>query len=175
MNAYYANGDYFDARSPNGSYEYELQTPWKAIGSAALILGRLGLISADLEYVDYTTATLRAGDYGFYDENKAIDNSFTVAYNAKLGAEINLGVIQLRGGYGYFTSPFATDINDGVRQTFSTGIGYKSKSIYTDLAFSYTHSNMDYYLYGTENISVNPVDNKYSGYNFMFTLGYRFE
>ena len=175
MNAYYANGDYFDARSPNGSYEYELQTPWKAIGSVAFILGRSGLISADFEYIDYTSTTLRAGDYGFYDENKAIDNSFTSAYNAKVGAEVNLGIFQVRGGYGYYSSPFASDINDGARQTFSTGIGYKNKFVYTDLAFSYTLSNMDYYLYGTENISVNPVDNKYAGYNFMFTLGYRFE
>ena len=175
MNAYYANGDFFDASSPNGSYDYELQTPWKAIGSAALVLGRLGLISADVEYVNYSNARLSAGDYGFYDENRAIESSFTEAINARLGAELNLGVMQLRGGYGYYMSPFASEINDGVRQTFSGGLGYRGKSVYTDLAFSYNLTNLDYYLYGIGDISANPVDNQYAGYTFMFTLGYRFE
>jgi hypothetical protein len=175
MDAYYANGDYFESRSPNGSYDYEMQTPWKAIGSAAFVLGRLGLISADVEYVNYSNARLSAGDYGFYDENRAIESSFTEAINARLGAEINLGVMQLRGGYGYYMSPFASEINDGVRQVISGGLGYRGKSVYTDLAFSYNLTNLDYYLYGTENISVNPVDNQYTGYTFIFTLGYRFE
>ena len=175
MDAYYANGDYFESRSPNGSYDYEMQTPWKAIGSAALVLGRLGLISADVEYVNYSNARLSAGDYGFYDENRAIESSFTEVINARLGAELNLGVIQLRGGYGYYMSPFDSEINDGVRQVISGGLGYRGKSIYTDLAFSYNLTNLDHYLYGTENISVNPIDNEYTGYTFIFTLGYRFE
>jgi len=175
MDAYYANGDYFEATSPNGSYDYEMQTPWKAIGSAALVLGRLGLISADVEYVNYSEARLSAGDYGFYDENKAIENSYTEAINARLGAELNIGVMQFRGGYGYYGSPFASEINDGERQTISCGLGYRGKSVYTDLAFSYNTSTLDYYLYGTDNISVNPVGNEYTGYTFMFTLGYRFD
>jgi hypothetical protein len=173
--AYYANGDYFSAQSPNGNYEYRLQTPWKAIGSIAMIIGRQGLISADVEYLNYANATLKASDYGFYDENQAIESNFTQAVNARVGGEVNLGAMQVRAGYGFYGSPFASDVNDGKRQTFSGGFGFRGKSVYTDLAYSYMLSNVDYYLYGTEYISVNPVDIRYGNSLLMLTVGYRFE
>jgi hypothetical protein len=175
MNAYYANGDYFNAQSPNGNYDYKMQTPWKALGSLALIFGTKGLVSADVEYINYTKATLSASDYEFFDENQTINNSFTSAINARAGLEYNLGLMQLRGGYGYYGSPFDTDINDGKRQRFSGGLGFRTKSFYTDIAFSYLLSNLDYYLYGTETIKVNPVYNKFKNYTLVFTFGFRFE
>jgi len=174
-NAYYTNGDYFTALSPNGNYDYKLQTPWKAIGSIAMIIARKGLISADIEYLNYSSATLKSSSYNFYDENAAIESSFTQAINVRVGGEVSLGVMQVRGGYGFYGSPFASDINDGARQTFSGGFGYRSKIFYIDLAYSYNLSNVDYYLYGTENISVNPVDIRYGNSLLMMTLGYRFE
>jgi hypothetical protein len=174
-NAYYTNGDYFDARSPNGTYEYELQTPWKASGSVALVFGRAGLISADVEYINYADAKLNASDYGFYDENSAIRENYTEAVNARVGAEITLGVIQLRAGYQYGMSPFASGVNDEVRQMASGGLGYKGKSFFFDMALSYAFSDFDYYLYGTENIHVQPVSIHPSDYNFLLTFGYKFE
>jgi hypothetical protein len=83
--------------------------------------------------------------------------------------------MQLRAGYGFYGSPFTSDVNDGKRQTFSGGFGFRGKSVYTDLAYSYMLSNVDYYLYGTENISVNPVDIRFGNSLLMLTVGYRFE
>ncbi len=175
MNAYYSNGDYFNAQSPSGSYDYKMQTPWKGIGSLAVIFGKKGLLSTDVEYINYSKATLSASDYGFYDENQTINNSFTDAINVRAGLEFNLGLIQLRGGYGYYGSPFDGDINDGKRQRFSGGLGFRGSAFFTDLAFSYLLSDLDYYLYGTEDIEVNPVHTRFNNYTLTFTFGFRFE
>jgi hypothetical protein len=175
MNAYYANGDFFNAQSPSGNYDYKMQTPWKAIGSLAIIFGKKGLLSTDVEYVNYTKATLSANDYGFYDENQTINSSFSDAINVKAGFEYNLGLIQLRGGYGLYGSPFNGDINDGKRQRFSGGLGFRGNVFYTDVAFSYQLSDLDYYLYGTDNIKVNPVHNRFNNYTLVFSFGFRFE
>jgi len=175
VKAYYANGDYYNSSSPDGSYDYKLQTPGKAIGSVAFIIGNLGLISADYEYIDYAKAKLRAGDYGFYDENTAITDNYTSASNIRVGTEWRLGLVQVRGGYSNYGSPFKTGINDGEMQTYSAGLGFRSQDYFFDAAFAYSKSSSDYYLYGTKNIVVNPVKNDYKYYNLMLTIGYRFE
>ncbi|MDO8898812.1 MAG: hypothetical protein Q7V19_14275, partial [Bacteroidales bacterium] len=46
--------DFNTKKSPTGDYIYELSTPMRASGSAALIIGKSGLISADYEFVDYS-------------------------------------------------------------------------------------------------------------------------
>ena len=175
IDAYYANGDRFSADSPYGNYEYDLQTPWRTIASAAFIIGNRGLVSADYEYVDYSKAKLRAGDYNFYDENDAISSSYTNAGNLRLGAEWRFDMLQVRGGYSNYGSPFKTGINDAKMQSLSGGLGFRSDAFYMDASFSYSQSSSDYFLYGTENVVVNPVKQDFNYYNLMFTFGYRFE
>ena len=60
-------------------------------------------------------------------------------------------------------------------QTFSGGLEYCSGAFYLDAAFAWSKSSSDYYLYGTENVIVNPVKNDFDYFNLMFTFGYRFE
>jgi hypothetical protein len=175
MIAYYSNGDKFDVSSPNGNYEYKLQTPGKAIGSIALLFANRGLISADYEYIDYSGAKLRAGDYGFYDENSAIKDNYTSVGNLRLGTEWRVGLMQVRGGYSNYGSPFKSGVNDAKLQTYSAGFGFRAEAYYFDAAFAWSKSTSDYYLYGTENLVVNPVKNDFENFNLMFTVGYRFE
>jgi hypothetical protein len=42
-----------------GVYDYEIETPMKAILSGAYVIGKSGLISVDYEIVDYSTAKLK--------------------------------------------------------------------------------------------------------------------
>ncbi|MFZ4707944.1 MAG: hypothetical protein ACOYMF_18225 [Bacteroidales bacterium] len=64
-------GEQYSGQSPDGYFEYELKTPFRAMGNIAVILGKYGLISADYEFVDYSSAILRAPDYSFSSENEA--------------------------------------------------------------------------------------------------------
>jgi hypothetical protein len=174
VNAFYTNGDDFSSTSPRGEFRYDIQTPSKFIGSMAFMIGNMGFISADYEHVNYSTGRLKPSiDFG--SENELISESFTAANNFRIGTEWRIGMAQVRGGYANYGSPFKTGINDGQLQTLSAGLGFRSNNYYYDAAFVYSIYEMDYYLYGVDNIRPNPALNQYDTYTFLFTIGYRFD
>ena len=158
--------------SPNGWFRYELNTPLKAIGSLGLVFGTAGLVSFDYEYVDYTRMRLRSDDYIFSSENNIIRENFTAQHNLRLGGELRVDPLVLRGGYAFYSSPYKTGVNDGQQSVVSAGIGIREKHYFIDFAYAYTFFREDYYLYSAQ--FVNPVDNQYSLSRFMLTLGFRF-
>lgn len=179
LTAEYDNNDYYFERSPYGTYNYKLETPWRAIGSVSFVLGGFALISADYEYVDYSQSKLRGREYNFYDENAVIQNKYTATQNIRLGTEFRFGHFSLRGGYAIYGSPFDVDINgekinDGRKTYYTGGLGFRDKDFFIDLAYIMSVSNEDYYLYGSENISVNPVNNEPITNNFLLTIGFRY-
>lgn len=160
--------------SPDGYFDYKLETPLKAIGSIAFIIGQYGLISADYEYMDYSQSRLRSGEYNFIEENAAIRNVYTSASNLRLGGEYRIDHLTLRGGFGWYGSPFKSTLNDAEQQYYSGGIGYRDKHFFMDLAYVRSVSREDYYLYTLNEVQVNPVKNKMITNNFLLTLGFRY-
>lgn len=171
--AYYTNGDFFNASSPYGEYKYDIRTPWKASGSAAFMLGRMGFLSAEYEFVDYAKARL-SPSADFSIENDVINENFTKTHNFRVGAEYLLGRMQVRGGYAYRMSPFVDGVNDASAHTFSGGLGYRTSGFFVDAALSYYMSDMTYYLYSSQNYSASS-DLAYNNFNFVLTLGFRFD
>lgn len=174
MESSFDNGDYYSQASPYGEYSYKLTTPLRLQGSLAFIIGRYGLISGEYEYVDYSDAKLSASSYSFFNENDDISNGYTNGHNFKVGTEWRSGPFSFRGGYAYQGSPYANGINDGAITSYSGGLGFKDTFYYIDLAYVYTKRAEDYYLYGTENIQVNPAQNELINHRFLITLGTRF-
>ncbi len=175
MSSTFDNNDSYSKRSPYGSYQYDLQTPWRAIGSIAFIISKYGLISADYEYIDYTKAKLRAPQYSFFDENNAIRTKYTQTQNIRLGAEYRIGNFALRGGYAIYGNPFSSGINDGKKTYYTGGFGFRDRNFFLDLAYVRSVSHEDYYLYsGTTDITVNPVKNDLYTNNILLTVGFRF-
>ncbi|MEN8225552.1 MAG: hypothetical protein ABFS05_09365 [Bacteroidota bacterium] len=172
--SFFDNGDYYKESSPYGNYKYTLSTPMRLQGSLAFLFGTYGLISGEYEYIDYSTAKLRAYDYSFFSENNDIAVSYGKGHNYKVGTEWRSGPFSFRAGYAYYNSPYQDELNDGSKNAYSGGIGFKDKFYYLDFAYVYTKSVEDYYLYGTNNISVNPVVNELTDHRFIVTLGTRF-
>jgi hypothetical protein len=168
------NGDYFTSTTPYGTYDYEIHTPWRTMGGLSFIIKKMALISADYEYADFSQAKLRGRDYNFFDENNAIKNNYQAVHNVRLGSEVRFGQFAIRGGFGYGTSPFVADINDGEKMHYSGGFGFREKNFFIDFAYVRSVSNEDYYLYGSDTFAVNPVKNKYFSNNFLVTLGFRY-
>ncbi|MBN2175866.1 MAG: hypothetical protein JW731_17180 [Bacteroidales bacterium] len=168
------NGDYFKSTSPYGTYDYQIHTPWRALGGVSFIIGKRALISADYEFVDYSMAKLRATQYNFYDENNAIKTKYKETHNIRLGSEVRFGQFAVRAGYNYNSSPFTNNINDGARSYYSGGVGYRDKDFFVDFAYVRSVSHEDYYFYGTEDINVNPVKNDLISNNFLLTVGFRY-
>lgn len=163
------NGDHFTFESPIGNYDYNLETPWRALGGISFIIGKVALISADYEYIDYTAARLRGVEYSFSTENSAIRNKYAATQNIRIGGEYKIGNFAVRGGYAMYGSPFASNINDGEITYFTGGLGYRDKNFFVDLAYVRSVSDEDYYLYYSEKASNDLTSN-----NFLFTIGFRY-
>ncbi|MFC2152932.1 OmpP1/FadL family transporter [Bacteroidota bacterium] len=166
--------------SPVQTYEYELYTPLRAVGSVGFQIGKFALIDIDYEYADYSTMQL--GDE-FNDQNGIIqDNSdikaiFQETHNLRAGAEFRFGSLYLRGGGRYSPSPFkkidGVSTSDYNKITLSGGLGYREKNFFIDFAFAQTSSSYKIsayeYEYNTEEAS---IDNKLN--NFILTFGFKF-
>ena len=163
--------------SPIGEYNYNLSTPLRLNAGIAYTLGNYGLISADYEFVDYSTARLRSnGDKtAFNFENDQIKNNYKAVNNARLGVEIKpMQGFAVRGGYSYYQNP---DKNAGSDLHYvSAGLGFIGKSgVFADFALQRRLSTEDFKLYsdaGSQRAPIGTLDD--SRIKLMFTIGFRF-
>lgn len=137
-------------------YDYHLLTPWRAIVSGTVFLGKYGFLTADYEFVDYSSAR-----FGFdpvdkdYETavNDVIRHSMRGASNVRTGLELRFDNFQLRGGFGYYGNPYKNNSTDGSeRLDFSGGFGFRFERAFVDLGFvhhMYKNSEQPYYLSGT--------------------------
>ncbi|MDR1339729.1 MAG: hypothetical protein LBK58_06735 [Prevotellaceae bacterium] len=144
-----------------------IKTPYKATGSFAYIFGKLGLVSMDCEYADYSRIKL-SGSYPTSQFNSEIKEYFKNTVNLRFGAEIWIRNFALRAGYIYNQSPDKD--YDLSRQSYSAGLGCKFKQFNADLAYIYTNT-ADYYThYSDANIIAENLKNR----RLSITLGWTF-
>ncbi|HDP75359.1 MAG TPA: hypothetical protein ENN49_05735 [Bacteroidales bacterium] len=165
----------FQSNSPLGRYDYHFETPMKVIGSVAFVFMQKGLISIDVEHLDYSAMRFRRGGDGdaFWDLNSQMDNTFKSVTNLRFGGEYKLGDISLRGGYAYYPSPYKSGfLNDksNIRQ-FSGGIGYRSGNVSIDFAYLRTLQDIKYVFY---DFNIPSVTNKVRDSRLLLTFGFRF-
>jgi len=180
LNTYWdTNAGIDDDYASSGIYskEYTLRTPYRASLSAAVLLGKLGLISAEYEYVDYSSSDLDSPGYKFIDENITISKDFGIAHNIKAGAELRLNPIYLRAGAQYYMNPFTDTRNGSDILVYSGGIGLRSNQTFIDLSYSLTTSEELYGLYQHSPEFEEGFEksvNTYKRTNIMVTMGYKF-
>lgn len=163
------NGDIY----AEGTYEYRLQTPFKLMGGASVQLGKVGIVSADIEYVDYSGMRLRERDgMAVFDEsNQAIKDAYRQVLNLKLGGELRFGNMSLRAGGGLYPSPYASgELNKNAGYSeLTAGMGYRDSNFFFDLGFSTLFNKEKYNLY-FNNVS----DMNQAKFRFIGTIGFRF-
>lgn len=164
---------YFVENSPSGSYEYNLQTPYRVQGSVGFIIGNVGLVSAEYEFSDYANAKFDANDYAFTTENTSISNSYAAGHNIRVGTEWRYKIFSFRAGGKYFTSPYQNDINDGSKWGFSAGLGLRQGAFFMDIAYAYTRMEEDYYFYSSPGVVPNPVLNNLKSSYILTTFGFK--
>jgi hypothetical protein len=172
--------------TPTDLYKYRLQTPYRLEAGIAYIIGKIGLISVDYEFVGNNA--MRIYDDIWEDKeyinvrNNGIKNNYRASSNVRLGAEINLPHgLMLRGGYNYFQSPYKDSNLDYTRYTYAGGIGYRSKHFLID--FTYSHNSGKYHFapyyvndYRVRDTDTNPdiaVETLNIG-RFIATIGFKF-
>ena len=169
------------ADSGLGNFEYSLRTPWRAIGSVAFILKKMGFITAEVEYLDYgnakfSFATYNPGDDTYLsDLNTTVNNKYGSALNIRLGGEVALSRFRLRAGYAMYGSPFRTGIaiEDAIATNISAGAGYHGEAIFVDFAVVNSSSTEEYVPYVAPS-SAPSVLNQSNNTNLVLTVGYKF-
>lgn len=174
----------FVADTPEGNYRYDLETPFRAIFSAALAFGKTGLISADYEYADYSKMKLRRGEdgYDWYYENAEIKEIYNATHVIRLGAEIRpTPNVSLRAGYEHYGNPYngtAYDVEQPNRDysyaTYNTGIGFRFKNGSFDIAYSLRESENYNFIYQVDGFDIDPVKYETMVHELMFTLAFKF-
>jgi long-subunit fatty acid transport protein len=144
-----------------------IKTPYKATASFAYVFGKLGLISADCEYTDYSRIKLKGNDpVGQF--NSDIKNYFNNTLNLRFGTELWIKNFALRAGYMYNQSPDKD--YDLSRQTCSAGFGCKFRQLNIDFAYTQTNTT-DYY---THHIEADRVTENLKHRRFSITFGWTF-
>lgn len=112
------NPAYYDPES----WEYSLRTPWEVQVSAATVIARRAILSAEVDwrfirsmgYSESRDYFLDGGDSFFDLTNDAISDYAKTQVTVKLGAEVNIAKgLSVRGGYAYRTSPYKDEALNG--------------------------------------------------------------
>lgn len=136
-----------EAETPIVLGRYNLNTPLRMSGGATLFLGKIGFVTADIDYLDYSAATLSSRDFNTSADNQQIRSLYGQTFNYRAGAEFRFDVLRIRGGYALYGDPFKNDSFDRTMQQMTGGLGIKTKNFYTDFALSYSFSNALYNSY----------------------------
>jgi hypothetical protein len=163
-----------DPNSVNVYPEYRLETPGKITASGALILGKIGLISFDYALKDYSNTKFRpVKDSYFAAQNEIMSNALTTSRTFRLGGEVRVERLSVRGGYALIESPYLNKAVMDDSSTISFGLGYNFGNTRLDLSFSTFEQNRTNQLYQvgtTDSAPLAGIQSKNS--NIFLTLGF---
>lgn len=165
--------------SPEGLFNYRLRTPWRFLGGAGFIVGKSGFISSEVEWVNYGNASFNLtsdsdnpDDAAYQEEvNGQISDRYQSGLNWRVGGELAINTLRLRGGIGLGFSP---DIGtDELDQTYSFGIGYRKRKLFIDAAYRVAILEEDYIPYLTSLAPQQNVSVDYTDQRILLTIGFK--
>lgn len=160
-------------------YNYRLRTPSKASAGASYVFGGQAIISADVDFIDYSSTHFSADGGGMNDQttndNTFIKNNYTSAVNYRVGGEYRINNFNIRAGYGLNGSPLKDD-TDKIFDTqyYTGGLGYRINEYYIDLAYQRVQSEERLSPYALNNGSQPVATIKNANNSVFLTFGVRF-
>lgn len=115
---------------------FNLNTPLRLSGGATFFVGKHGFLTADVDFLDYSTARINSRDFNPSDDNLEIRRLYGQTVNYRFGGEFRKDIFRLRGGYGFYGDPFRTSDFDRSAQQFSGGAGVRFNKFYIDFSYS---------------------------------------
>ncbi|MDE6196832.1 MAG: outer membrane protein transport protein [Muribaculaceae bacterium] len=188
--------------TPDYDYSSRLNSPWRFMIGASVVLGSKAILSADYERVAYNDMKMKYNTYGRFGSeyvedtagNQDIKDYYKAANIFRIGAEYRLlPNLSLRAGYNYqssavgqkamdnsiYISTAGTDpsyafYND--TQNISVGLGYRYRAWYIDLAYLHTRQTGTYRAFtGFEGSPAAPSASLTNTYNnIVISTGIRF-
>lgn len=161
--------------SPEGKFEYNILSPFRANASICYIPNENILINFDYDLANYNAIKMRSDEYDFSNETQNIINSYKVGHCFKLGAEYRLGALNFRLGGAYYTSPYKSSTPNKNSDTWlaSAGLGFRTNNFFFDIAYSYLANTYVYYMYeGLVTSDASKI--KFNRHQISFTIGCKF-
>lgn len=173
------DGGYSDRKySPDGLFDYNFTSPFRAMGNMAFIFGKHGLLSVDYEFTDMSDANFNAPGYGFSQVNANIRSKYQSTSAIRAGTEWRFDKFFVRGGYGFTTSPmesrYAVSGYDFTQQRYSGGVGFREEKFFLDLGYLYSVTKEYFQPYTLKTVAVEGANERVTGYNFTATFGVKF-
>lgn len=173
--------------SPVNEWKYKYTAPARVIFSLAGVVGRLGIISADYEFVGNKSSKFRNSEEastedGYYTSlNDQLKNDLSNIHKLRIGAEVKpTSILALRLGYKMQTSPYSSNVvkRSYLNRDITGGIGLRFSNVYLDFAYvnnmvkdeAWILPDSEYYEYEAPKAS--SYDQK--THRVTFTIGYRF-
>lgn len=168
----------FSDVSPDYQFTYRVTTPSVTNLSLCIAEPAIGMLAADVEFVNYNSINMFSESYAFVNENQKIKNGFRSNMNIRVGGEYVHNEFRYRLGYAHYGSPinqgFYTTPNLLAENFFTTGFGIKKPDYYIDIAFSMALQN-DFYIPYTTEMPFYQSDMRFRNNRFMITVGFPFE
>lgn len=172
----------FEGYGDKFSYEYNIISPFKVAGGVSKLFSQ-GLLSADLEFVDYSKTKFRTLEDQRNTQledanNQAVQDRYTSAINLRLGGEYKFDpIFSGRAGFNYYGNPYKDADQDHF--LISAGLGAKlNSSVYVDIAATHSMYNYSTHPYvideGYWNALSPVVDVKNNRTHVVLTLGAKF-
>ncbi len=177
------------AANAGNSIDYDLQTPWHIIASGSYIFpgavtkGKMGFITADIEYVPNTSTrySFPVDENGnqpdnsyFTPLNNTIKSYYKNTLNFRLGGEFKVDEMAYRLGGSYSMNPYSSPDLNANRATISGGLGYRKKGIFIDLTYVEAIQNDVNFPYRLgEKDNLYSTVKQYTG-NILLTFGIKF-
>ncbi len=163
--------------------DYSLTTPWKFALGISKFFSR-GLLTTDVEYVDYSTMKYGAvstnyyANSGFSGINDELKYTYRPAVNFRIGGEVLLNnALSARAGFNYFGNPYKEVDDKNLSGSLGLGVKFNS-SLYLDLAVNHQISSYKEAAYIVDeqfwNLKSPVADIDHKRTNFALSFGARF-
>jgi long-subunit fatty acid transport protein len=197
MTSNWNNFDYYNNGKPLNSVSsktyddpvnYGLSTPGRLTFGTAIFIPKKGFITADIELVNYSSATTNnfsKQDFTYQIDADAEINSvassrFKSVTNIRIGAEYRFNKFRVRAGYNAMGDPYSRKPTERINysltnlSSFSGGVGYRKSNLFVDLAIVYTQGDGYYVPYSLKNFPSPDYTYNNSTTRIMFTVGFPF-
>lgn len=164
-------------------FDYNINTPFRAIGSMGFIIAQQGALNVDYEFTDYSMGRVRPLDRSFASEfapvNNAVSKKYGISHQLRAGFEWRYEQMRFRFGGHYATSPFASAFRpaqeiDQSRYGVSGGLGYRGEKYYFDAAYAWTKTGSFTLPYSLNNQITEGISFDQTEGRVMLTIGYLF-
>ncbi len=182
MHSRFSDGEKYDLESPLGVFDYRLNSPFRWNVGVAYTFGKIGVISADYERVDYSQMKFANSDgnnVSFVNENRDFKQYYKSSDIFRAGLELKpLPEFAFRLGYQYYSNGEKAITNfsglqpNNTLQLGSVGVGFISnKGFFADIAYQQklNKDENNFYLGNGESGIEKPIN-----YKIMLTLGFKF-